>query len=86
MVVGIPICHTGGQSSIPHQGVVVLMYLYAEVCPPLHFILPVLQQCLLEGFLYVQLSTCIQLHNFGSSQYVHMTLSICVNVVHTIRT
>ena len=66
MVVSIPICHTGGQSSIPHQGVIVLMYLYAEVYTPLHFILPVLQECLLEGFLYVQLSTCVQLHNFGS--------------------
>ena len=78
MVVSIPICHTGGQSSIPHQGVIVLMYLYAEVCTPLHFILPVLQECLLEGFLYVQLSTytCIQSHNFGSSQYVHMTLCV----------
>ena len=53
MVVSIPICHTGHRGLIPSQGVIVLMFLYAEVCTPLHFILLVLQECLLEGFMCV---------------------------------
>ena len=76
MVVRIPVCHTGDRGSIPRQGVMVLLFLYAEVCTLLHFILPVLQECVLEGFLYVQLFTCIQLRNFGSLQCVHMTLCV----------